>query len=108
MYITIRNRELKTERLFTSWKAVERAFGCDTFYEHYTLRSEYNEWIETIKGYDDEEERAEELDYALNEYPNKVEIIDDEVEYYTEMVEYEEWCSPRGVVPLHEIVSIEE
>jgi hypothetical protein len=111
MIITIKNTRLKTEKTFYSWKEVERAFECDTFYEHYTLRSEYNAWVEDIKTcdcYASEEGKAEELDYALNEYPNKVEIIDDEVEYYTEMVEYETWCSPRGVESVYKIVSIEE
>ena len=111
MIITIKDNKHKKEHLFFSWKEIERAFECDTFCEYYALRSEYNEWIEDIKTsscYDDEEERAEDLDYALNVYPTKIEIIDDYVEYCTKLVEFEEWCSPRGIESMYKVVNIKE
>lgn len=110
MKITVHNNKTNDNHYFYSWSEIEKAFECDTFNEHFTLKSDYDNWIEEIKNTDycDDEEKEEELVYALEVYPEKVEIIDSEKEYYTELVRYEQWTSPRGVEPVFEITEIEE
>lgn len=110
MKITVRNNKTNENNYFYSWKEIIKAFECDTFGEHFTLKSDYDSWIEEIKNTDycDEEEKEEELKYAQEIYPEKVEILETEEEYCKELVRFEQWTSPRGVEPVFEIIEIGE
>lgn len=96
-YITF-NTKNKYFQVFDENEVIKN-FGCDSFYERFELKEEIENYINDVA--ENEEEKAE-LEAAI---ANK-EIIENEEEYYTEMIEFSEWCSPKGVISEYKVLSI--
>ncbi len=79
---------------------MKNKFEYDTFVDHNILKSEYDMVLADIK---DEDEREDFIKSAENQT-----VYEDLKEYLTAMVEYEDWCSPRGVESLCKVVKIYE
>lgn len=98
-FYTFRIQNTKTEEIRTlDEQDVEDKFNYDTFNDHNMLKREYDEALAEMT---DDEEKQDFIETCKN-----YTIYDNEVEYYTAMVEYESWCSPRGVESLYKVIEV--
>lgn len=73
-------------------------FECDTFYDNNISRIEYENYL-----IDAGEEKEDYINYW------KVRnIYNDELDYFTAMVEYNTWTSPTGIIPEYKVIEIRE
>ncbi len=101
MLFEIVNTRTKEKRVLTK-KEVEDSFLCDTFADKYWTKEELQFALDECEGDKEEEELIlEQFKSSCNYY-----LCENDEEYYTEMIEYEPWCSPTGIAPLWKVVKI--
>jgi len=92
--------DTKTDKEYIySLSEVKEYFGYNcTWYDYHILKSEYEEYIKN-----NEKDKEDIIKFYEKGY-----IYDNEREYYKDLIEYEKWTSPKGVVPKFKVIEIIE
>ena len=101
MKIKVRNTKTNKQYVFSSFSDVIRTFMNKKFSEDHTLRSEYEACVEAC---DTPAEKRDIITYWKSKFRK---IHETEEELALNLITYERWSSPLGLVSKYEIESIE-